>query len=506
MEHDNHAFVSVEQSLEWKRRTNLYLTVGLLSFTTMMFHFTTVFFFTLQLQSLALVWAFLGLWNLFAFLFDVPIGILQYYFKPKKLYLFWVISQVVAMLIFANFIFSVTDFIAESAAENTGALEWIVRFFLLDGLNIILMIVAAACYGFTKEVNDITSISYVMNNANPSQYKDIIAKNNLVFGIGSFFGLLTAGFILSSDSPKLIVINILFIIISLFLLAYYFFDNTEKTLELKDVKKFQVYFRAGGIEKVRENIAQVVSTIDLKTTLLGTRYIFLKPMTLSPTNISWDELILKTRESFIDTYETLRFASRTHLIVYWAFIMVLTFGFWDTFASTFLIDFLNQLKPGWSYILLWAIAIPAYGLQGVFGKLGDKIGIYKIASIWLLLSGGSLVLMWFFAENSHFSIVMILALINSVGYAICMGLSVATFLETYNKSYAERKNLKQVDANASAAPMKILQNMANVVGLFLGWLILSLFSFSGFFFLFWLGILGFFVWSILNAGKIKGEK
>jgi hypothetical protein len=49
-----------------------------------------------------------------------------------------------------------------------------------------------------------------------------------------------------------------------------------------------------------------------------------------------------------------------HLIVYWSFIMLLTFGFWDTFASTFLIDFLNQVKPGWSFALLGLIAIPAF--------------------------------------------------------------------------------------------------------------------------------------------------
>jgi uncharacterized protein YunC (DUF1805 family) len=62
---------------------------------------------------------------------------------------------------------------------------------------------------------------------------------------------------------------------------------------------------------------------------------------------------------------------------------------------------------------------------------------------------------------------MPLALVNSVGYSICMSLSVATFLESYNTTYAEKKGLKQIDANASAAPMKILQNFANVIGLFL---------------------------------------
>lgn len=275
-----------------------------------------------------------------------------------------------------------------------------------------------------------------------------------------------AGLILTF-SPKFIIITILIFIVVLFIVAYHFFDNRDKTLELRDVKKFQVYFSKGSLTKVKENVSEVVSSIDIKKVLDGKKYIFLKPITLSQTNISFEELVAKTRESFIDTYETLKFASSRYLIVYWSFIMLLIFGFWDTFASTFLIDFLNQLKPGWSYILLGAIAIPAYGLQGLFGKIADTVGTYKIATVGLILSGGSLAAMSFFTGSLNFYVVIGLSLLNSVGYAICMGLSVAIFLESYNKVYAERKNLKQVDANASAAPMKILQNLANVVGLFL---------------------------------------
>lgn len=496
-------FVSVEEWLDGNRRTNLHLTVGLLSFITMMFHFTTVYFFTFKLESLALVGIFLWIWNLFAFLFDVPVGILQYYFKAKTLYLFGVISQLIAMVIFGNFVFSVTDFVAISTASSTGALEWIVRFFLLDWVNLLLMLIAAMCYGFTKEVNDITTISYVLSKANPKQYKEIIAKNNLFFGIWSFLGLLLAWFILTT-SPKFIIVNIIFIIISIFIITYYFFDNSEKTLDIRDVKKFKVYFSKGSLEKAKENVSEVVSNIDLKKVLTGKKYIFLKPISISPDMISPEEMISKTKTSMIDIYETLKFASNRHLIVFWSFSMVLTFGFWDTFASTFLIEFLNQLLPGWSYVLLWIIAIPAFGLQGLFWKIADSIGVYKVATVGLILSGGSLAAMSFFTGTLNFYVVMILALINSIGYAICMSLSVATFLETYNQSYAERKNLKQVDANASAAPMKILQNLANVVGLFLGGLILSLFGYGGFFFLFGMGILGLLIWSVLNAEKIKG--
>lgn len=36
----------------------------------------------------------------------------------------------------------------------------------------------------------------------------------------------------------------------------------------------------------------------------------------------------------------------------WTISLVLIFGFWDTFASSFLLDFLEKIKPGGSYILL----------------------------------------------------------------------------------------------------------------------------------------------------------
>jgi len=79
----------------------------------MLFHFTVIFFFTFRLESLALVGVFLGLANLVSFLIDIPIGVLQKYFKSKTLYLIGAISQLIAMLIFTLFIFQVTDQLAK---------------------------------------------------------------------------------------------------------------------------------------------------------------------------------------------------------------------------------------------------------------------------------------------------------------------------------------------------------------------------------------------------------
>lgn len=75
-----------------------------------------------------------------------------------------------------------------------------------------------------------------------------------------------------------------------------------------------------------------------------------------------------------------------YLILYWTMSLVLIFGFWDTFAATFLIDFLDGKKPGWSYILLAFIALPALGLQEAAGSLADKIGVKTVAYIGLALS------------------------------------------------------------------------------------------------------------------------
>jgi hypothetical protein len=48
-----------------------------------------------------------------------------------------------------------------------------------------------------------------------------------------------------------------------------------------------------------------------------------------------------------------------------------------------------------------------------------------------------------------------------------MSLGQREFLESYNHIYAEKMGLTEIDANASAGPMKILQNLANVIGLIL---------------------------------------
>lgn len=60
--------------------------------------------------------------------------------------------------------------------------------------------------------------------------------------------------------------------------------------------------------------------------------------------------------------------------------LVLIFGFWDTFASTFLIDFLAKIgSEKTAYLILAIIAIPALALQEIASKIAEKIGIKTVA-------------------------------------------------------------------------------------------------------------------------------
>lgn len=116
------------------------------------------------------------------------------------------------------------------------------------------------------------------------------------------------------------------------------------------------------------------------------------------------------------------------------------------------------------------MGIPGIVLQEFAIKLSEKFGPKIIGIIGLALSGGSLIFMGILASTTGASAIAILgaALINSLGYACGMAIGQNAFLEMYNKIYAEHENLKEIDANASAGPMKVVQNLANVFGLMLG--------------------------------------
>lgn len=494
---ENTVVISAATEFNGNKKRNFYITSLLLGFLWMLFHFTVVFFFTFQLESVILVWIFLWLGNLVSLLIDIPVWILQKYFKAKTLYLVGAISQVIAMGIFTLFIFKLTDF--SSAAETDVDVVDTVLSFFLNFTNIILLLIASICYGLTKELNEVTTLSYIMNHVDPSLYGEVLARNNMIMGIWMFFWLISS-WIIMSFNPELIIFSVLFFIGMVLFFTTKFFDNADETITIQDIKELKVSFKKPTLDNVKQYVAETIKKEDLKKIIDKTKYVFLKPKKIKP-KINFSEISEETKMTFKVIYEIFK-TRPIKVTIYWATITVLTLWFWDTFASTFLIWFLDTILEGWSYVLLWIIALPAFWLQEPFSNMGQKYWIFKVAMMWVFLSWSSLVLLWLNAEAGPV-MVMLFALLNSAGYAAGMSLGQMSFLDVYNKEYAEMKNLKEIDSNASAWPMKILQNLANVFGLMLGWAILWLLEYKWFFIVFGLCIIGFAYWAFKNRKEIK---
>ncbi len=110
---------------------------------------------------------------------------------------------------------------------------------------------AAVLYGFAKEVNDITTLSYILNNADPSEYSNIISRNNIFAGGGSLLGLVASGFVLALNPTVAVGILIAFVIILIgFMMTY--FDNSERTLDFSAITKLKVVAKIRNVEQAKE--------------------------------------------------------------------------------------------------------------------------------------------------------------------------------------------------------------------------------------------------------------
>lgn len=79
--------------------------------------------------------------------------------------------MLVVSLIFLYFIFS--------AGSHGSGSDSLISTFLNSGFNILLLFVSVGLYGVIKELSDVTSLSYIMNNADPSEYADLLSRNNI---------------------------------------------------------------------------------------------------------------------------------------------------------------------------------------------------------------------------------------------------------------------------------------------------------------------------------------
>jgi hypothetical protein len=301
---------------------------------------------------------FLGVANLIAFFLDIPVGILQRYYSTKKLFVMAAIAQLIATGIFFSFIYNFFTVIGGiSANVIPDGFASVLGWFFGHSLNWILVIIASFCYGLAKEINDISTYGYILSHASPSEYGKILARNNITYGFGSLAGLILSGLILSVN-PTFAILSLTVIIVGFLVFTSRFFDNADKSIGTEDIISLTVAVRRMNKENVGEYLTEKIQAVDLPKIIENTKYIFLKPRKVEEKRIDWKEFTRECRKTAVTIYQIMT-TLPIHLILYWTMSLVLIFGFWDTFASTFLIDYLDDKKPGWSYILLALIALPA---------------------------------------------------------------------------------------------------------------------------------------------------
>ncbi|MDD4151370.1 MAG: MFS transporter [Candidatus Gracilibacteria bacterium] len=497
-------YITAETSFDEIKRKNFFFYSFIRAFVWMCFHFTLVFFFLLQLESPIIVGIFLALGNLVSFVVDSPVGVIQKYFKSKTLFLFGAILMLIVSAIFLYFIYSTNSITIDESMTTTDFS--LIQFQKLFGsvLNIFLLLVSVVFYGIIKELSDVTSLSYIMNNADPSEYADLLSRNNIFFGIGSLCGLISSGIILSFNTTLAVSILVFLIGVFIFFIIKYF-DNSIDHIKFSDIQKLKYITKENVLASIKDYTTKVLNKEELLEKAKGAKILFLKPMELK-NKIDFNEIYLTTKDDIKNFFEIIFQAPYNYRLLIMGSILVL-FGFWDTFVTSFLIDFLNGIlesskvpKLISAYVFIAMLAIPAYGAQIYLIGLAKKIGTLKILLPGILISGISV---FMFGIFETFLLVLLLGLLNSLGYAAGMPTSQAEFSSEYNNTYAEKKNLKTIDSNASRAPLKMLLNLANVLGLFVGGIFVSIIGYAGTFFLFGFILIAIFVLSIKNMKEWK---
>lgn len=504
---------SYENKIKLKNLFNVWIFIG---FVWILFHFTIIYFFWLVLESVFLTWLFLWIWNLIAIFVDIPIWVLQKYIKPRTFLLIGAFFMLLAILIFIKFIFFewISNLFLPAWSDAIDLTINYVWNFLWSWVNIFLIILSACLYWLIKETFDVTTLSYIFNNSTPSDYASLISKYSINFWIWSMIWLIFS-WILLSFNIKIAIFIFLFIVILFLLFIFKYFDNSSDTIKLDDIKKIKLDVIKSDLTKKSQDFVKNINTKTLIDISQKSRIILLKPVEIK-NNIDFLDVFKTSKQEF------LRFISiiiniPINFIIIWFISVILLYWFWDTFVSTFLVEFLWKildsnkdnfiLKSTWWmitwYVFLWLIVIPAFLFQDFFIKFSKKIWVFKVVLFWLFISSISMFCFWLF---DGLWLVILFWLLNSIWYAASMPIAQSIFSQIYNIEYSKKYNLKQIDSTLSASPLKIILNAANVIWVVLWWLFISVLSFNWFFIFFSLVLFWVFLYWIINKDKFDVSK
>lgn len=259
---------------------NFFNVVGVYGAIWIIFHLTSVFFFGFIVGSPLLVGIFLGIGNIWSMVIDVPLGTIQRHVDSKRMLAVANGLMILAAIIFLYLIRTSGDM----GFSLSGGIIEITRTFLTTGVNFVLLLVVGILYGTIKEIYDITTISYLLNHCDPSEYDSVLSKNNIAMGVGSVVGILLSIVILSlrTDSTQLILFVLIFLIVCVGLFIQNYFDNSHEVFNLGAVKNLHIVEKTKNLEQnTASYLKNTVSTMDFQKLKGSMDYIIMKPKELT---------------------------------------------------------------------------------------------------------------------------------------------------------------------------------------------------------------------------------
>lgn len=488
---------------------NFYNVVKVYWAIWIIFHLTTVFFFGFIVGSPLLVGIFLGIGNIWSMIISVSIGTIQRDIAAKTMFAVANTCMIIAAIVFL-YLIRTTDGLDFSL--NWWILE-ITRTFLSTGFNMVLLLLAGMLYGTVKEIYEITSIAYLLNHSDASEYDSALSRYNIAMGIGSVWWVLLSILVLSlrTNSIQLILFVLIFLIICAWVFIQNYFDNDHEVFDLNTVKNLNIIEKTKDIEKNTVSyLKNTVSTLDFQKLKGSMDYIIMKPKEITK-EINWGEIIEKTKIEYRMLYKLIFVKTTLVPVLLWSTVSIILFGCWDTIVMTFFITFLDEslkssgvqniIRSG--FVLIGILAVPAYALQlfwidkaktyGKFNIIVMGIFVSAVALFGLSIAGN-------FENLIGLFVVMAFGTLNSTGYAASYPMSQSIFADEYNKAYAHTSESNIINADVSAAPLKILNNFANAFGLIFWGALISFIGFSGMFVVYGSAVL---FWGIMSIRKKK---
>ena len=456
------AFLKKHTTIKTKAILLVYIIIILYKFCYSLFQFSLVRFLKGGLGNATfLIGLMLALSNFIGIFFDIPLGIMQKYFRPR---IFLLIS--VALLLISDLIF------------------------LFATLNIWLGFLAVFFYQMSIEVFFVTITTYILRLSSKEDYAQNLAQEDMADNIGDILGLGLGGVVFVIDhllsaqhmfAASFLGVLILFVFIFIFEFVDrdHFSTLENYILNLKVPK--QITTQASSLS---DEIVQSSAPIPVSSLAQG--------------KLTLEEIVQGFKNTFGNMIDIVMNKLHAPLLLWSMSVLAITY-FWYVsinFFEPFFMKEIFQEGTGWivdnipkfifeSAMFITALVVPTFFFELPFGKLADQWGKEKMVILGTFFSGFSILILGIIQAPS---LIFLLFLGINIGFVIIYPPIVGLIGEEYKKAVAQKRKdageepvgesqQNQVEGE-SAGIISIVVNIGQMAAGLVGGLFLELFTFG----------------------------